>query len=97
MWVVTGKHGDVSFKDCLAYLLPWDEDRLNWGMSITEASRDVPLFQVLLDAPPIIVPATEIDRAKELMLVYADDPFTVFPRWFQSDMDEALKRRDETR
>lgn len=95
IWTVTGRHGDVEFKDCLASLLPWDEDRLNWGLPVSLAALDVPLFQVLLDAPPIIVPATAITRAKELLLVHADAPFTVHPHWHQSVMDEALTRRDD--
>lgn len=96
MWAVSGQHGDQKFDHCLAQLLPWDEDRLNWGLSIKAASLEVPLFQVLLTAPPIIVPATDLTWAKELLLVHADDPLTVYPHWHQQDMDDALQRRDNS-
>lgn len=96
IWVVTGQHGEQKFDHCLAKLLPWDEDRMNWGLSIKAASLEVPLFQVLLEAPPIIVPATDLTWAKELLLVHADDPLTVYPHWYQKDMDDALQRRDDS-
>lgn len=97
IWTVTGKRAENTFQDCLARVLPWDEDRALWMIPIELARLDVPLFEVLLDGPTIIVPATDITAGKELMLVHADDPFTVYPHWFQPDMDEALKRRDDTR
>lgn len=63
-WSVSGQvNPRHTFTDCLARVLP---------PHVT--GTDAPVFEVLVYGDPLIVPASSITRAQELLLVHADAP-----------------------
>lgn len=69
MWEVTGKSSSGTFTDCLARVLP---------PSIT-GDENMPVFEVLIYAQlGYFVPASSITKARELLLVLADEPGTAY-------------------
>jgi hypothetical protein len=87
-WLASGHlGGECRFWDCLIKALP--NDFTGEGPSSA--------FEVLLDGGTVRISATAISKARELLLVYADDPFTTYLTEDQGLLDEALSRRDETR
>jgi hypothetical protein len=87
-WLASGLlGGECRFRDCLTKALPND----------FTGEGPAAAFEVLLDGGTVRISATAIRKARELLLVFADDPFTTYLTDDQPLVDEALSRRDESR
>lgn len=84
LWIATGMHnnrGD-TFRDCLVRCVPSD---IHGGKG--------PFFEALLYGEVKLVHAADITRAREVLLVWADDPLRTVDPDDQPTVDYAVRNR----
>jgi hypothetical protein len=83
LWIASGSYRDGGgFEDCLIRCLP------QWVHG-----TDGRLFEVLLYGETKLIGPADITRAREVLLVYAEDPLTAVDEDDQNTLDYALRDR----
>lgn len=86
-WLIT-----ATIRDPRAPMAELLRDCVAWCV---EGDYPTPVFAVPTASGTRRLLASQIDRARELILVRADDPLTAAYPWEQDAIDAALSRRDE--
>jgi hypothetical protein len=80
-WVITGIDADgLDIQQCAA-----------WCM---DADQPTPIFVVPLGTGTRLIPASAVTKAREIILVLADDPLSAVYPWDQEIINTALAARE---
>lgn len=80
LWIGSGTYRGGTFTDCLLRCLP----------EFTHGTATV-VFELLLYCDSKTISAAEITRAREVLLVYADDPTRAVEEADQDTVDRAVR------